>query len=208
MNPTTIPVRRNAAWLALVLSLVPSLSAAAPPAPKGPYDLKSGHLVQKSDFMGEGTIEVWWDDYGAREARHSVSTVELLGQKLRTEKIEIRTPERTIQIDLEKKTGSVSPGMVPARQDDVSGMSAKLRADYKVEELAARVVAGRTCKGLSMEPMKGWPVRAWTWKGIPMLTQTRVGGGMATIETVSIEEDVPVPSGKFNPPDGISLTRR
>lgn len=190
---------------ALSLLLLAAPVAAAPPAPRGPYDLKSGHLVQKGDFMGESTTEVWWDDYGAREARRTVSTGEVaFGRKLQVETLDIRTPERTINIDLKKMKGRVSAGMVPARQDDVSGMSAKQRADYKVEELPDRVVAGKTCKGISME-MNGFPIRAWTWKGIPMLTQTRVGGGMTSLETVSIEENVQVPPDRFKPPEGVTL---
>lgn len=195
--------RTTAAVVALLLA-APLAGGAAPP---GPYDVKSGTFEMKTDTFGPGQVVVYFDDYGRREARYSTSSAVMFGKKIETSNVEIRTPEQTIRYDAKKKTGWTSPGMVPARQDE-RPPDAKMRAEYKFEELPDRVVAGRTCKGMSMEVMKGFPMRVWTWKGIGMLVQTRLGAGMTTMETVKMELDVPVPAEKFRVPGEIALKKQ
>lgn len=197
-------MNRIAAGIAtILLAAAPLVTEAAPP---GPYDVKSGILELKTDVFGPGRVLVYFDDYGRREARYSTSSAVMFGQKIETSHVEIRTPEKTVHYDAKKKTGSISGGMVPARQDE-GPPDAKMRAEYRYEELPDRVVAGRTCKGHSMEVMKGFPIRAWTWKGIGMLIQTRLGAGMTTLEVVKMELDVPVPAEKFQAPGDIALKK-
>ncbi len=189
---------------ALLLALAPCAGLAAPP---GPYDVKSGILEYTSDAFGDGKVVVYFDDYGRREARYSTATLTMFGRTIETRNVEIRTPERSIRYDAEKKTGSVSAGMVPARQDEVPP-DAKTRAQYKIEALPDRVILGKTCKGFSAEVMKGFPIRAWTWKGLPMLTQTRLGAGMTKLEIVDMRLDVPVPAEKFQAPGDVALQKQ
>jgi hypothetical protein len=53
--------------------------------------------------------------------------------------------------------------------------------------------------------MMGMPIKGWTWKGLPMLTMTRVGNGMVTMKVVSLQEDAPVPAEKFAVPSDIQV---
>lgn len=199
-----IQTRHASAVLALLAALSPAAGRAASP---GPYEVRSGYLEMKDDAFGKGKTVVWFDDYGRREARHSTSVIEAFGQRIETVNVSIRTPERSVEYSPVKKKGRVSAGSAAAQMDPRAVTDPKLRERYKVEELPDRVILGRTCKGASMEPMKGWPVRAWTWKGIPLLTQTRLGGGMVTLEAVKLDVDVEVPRSAFEVPPDVKLDR-
>lgn len=194
------------AWvvLALLAALPPAAGSAASP---GPYEVKSGYLELKDDAFGTGKTVVWFDDYGRREARHSTKVIEAFGRRIETVNVSIRTPERSVDYSPKEKKGRVSAGSNPAQMDPHAVTDPKLRERYKVEELPDRVILGRTCKGASMEPTKGWPVRAWTWKGIPLLTQTRLGGGMVTLEAVKLDVDVEVPKSAFDVPGDVTLSK-
>jgi hypothetical protein len=201
-----MPPRALLLLAAALVAFVPGAKAAAQPSPKGPYDLKSGTIEYKSDFMGETKVIVHFDDYGAREARYSTSTIKVGGKSSVTSDVSIRTPQKAIRYDGIKKTGTSTRGSVPERQDEMALAPKEVRDRYKFQELPDRVILGRTCKGGSIEPSKGFPVRTWTWKGIPLLTQTAAGGGTMTLEAVRIDLEDPVPPEKFEPPDGLKLT--
>jgi hypothetical protein len=203
------PERRACKWilgaaLASVGALVPAAGRAASP---GPYEVKSGYLEMKDDAFGNGKTVVWFDDYGRREVRRSTSVIEMFGRRIETANVSIRTPERSVEYSPAKKKGRVSAGSAAAQTDPRALTDPKLRERYNVEELPDRVVLGRTCKGTSMEVMKGWPIRAWTWKGIPLLTQTRLGGGMVTLEAVKLDVDVEVPQSLFDVPNDVKLSK-
>lgn len=193
--------------LATVLLAAPLVAAAGAAAPKGPYDVKSGKIVYKADLMGETKVVVWFDDWGAREARYQTSHIQALGKTIDAGAVDIRTPERTVHYDPANRTGTVTAGAVPPRQDAAAFADAKLRAQYHYQELPDRVVLGRKCKGVSMEPMKGMPVRGWAWKGIPLLTQTRVGNAVTTLEAVELDVDVAVPQDRLQVPPDVKLQK-
>lgn len=192
------------AAFALVAVFAPAPGKAGSP---GPYEVKSGYMELKDDALGEGKTVVWFDDYGRREARHTTSVIEVFGRRVETVSVSIRTPERTVEYDVKKKKGRVSAPSASSQMDPSAIADPKLRERYKFEELPDRVVLGRSCKGASMEPLKGWPIRAWSWKGIPMLTQTRLGGGMVTVEAVKLDIDVEVPQSAFEVPGDVKLQK-
>ena len=185
------------------LAAAPRPAAAAPP---GPYDVKSGIIEVKTSSIAGGKDVVYFDDHGRREARYSTTSGVIAGQKVETVNVEIRTPEKTYRWDAKKKTGFITPGMVPARQDQAPP-DARTRAEYHYKELPDRTIAGKPCTGRSMEMMKGMVVKSWTWKGIALRIESGIGTIPVTMEAVKIEVDVPVPPEKFQVPGDVVLKK-
>ncbi len=200
MKPTTALA---VAVAVATLTAAPRPAAAAPP---GPYDVKSGIIEVKTNSLGGGRDLVYFDDYGRREARYSIVSGVVAGQKLETVNVEIRTPEKIYRWDAKKKTGFITPGMVPARQDEAPP-DARMRAQYHYQELPARTIAGKPCTGRSMEMMKGMVVKSWTWKGIALRIESGFGAIPVTMEAVKVEADVPVPPEKFQVPADVVLKK-
>ena len=67
----------------------------------------------------------------------------------------------------------------------------------------------RPCKKVSLELTEmGQTFQAtlWFWKGIPLKTETQVGGMTVVEEAVEVQENVEVPAEKFTVPEGFTVS--
>jgi hypothetical protein len=178
------------------------------------YVNKSGKVVYKVDFMGDQTQTLYWDDYGAKEARYTVVAMEILGQKSKSESVEINIDGYKYNFDLEKKTGTKSKsygsiGGAKGMPSDISKMAQKEIEKMKIVDLGTKEVLGKTCKGLQMEPM-GMKMEAWTWNNLLMESKTWLSkdGAPMTMNASSLELDISVPPEIFKVPEDIKITDR
>ena len=187
-------------------------TAATPAAAaKKTYETKSGKAVYDVDLIGKQTQTLYWDDYGAKEARVTLVEMEVLGQKSRSESVEINADGYIIKYDIEKKTGtktkSYSPlGAAKGFPSDVSKMAQKDIEKMNIVDLGTKEILGKKCKGIQMEPMK-MKMEAWVWGSLLMESKTWLSkdGAPMTINVSSLELDVPIPPETFKVPDGIQI---
>lgn len=193
-------VAQIGARLAALLTLCAGVALADPP--KGPFGIKSGIVEMTTDMLGEQKQTLYFDDYGRKQALHMTTTVTMFGMTETSHNVTITADGKTIEIDVEKKTAKRYSAPPPASSlPDVAKLTEQMKKDYKLEALPDKEILGRKCQGFGMVVM-GMPIKGWTWKGLPMLSMTRVGNGMVTTKVVSLQEDVPVPAEKFAvPPD-------
>jgi hypothetical protein len=190
--------------LAVLMGLYAGVALAGDP-PKGPFQIKSGIVEMTTDFMGDQKQTLYFDDYGRKQAVYTTTTVSMFGMTSTSHSATITADGKSIEIDVEKKTATRRSASVPASSmPDVAQLTEKMKKEYKLEPLEEREILGRKCQGFSMVVM-GMPIKGWTWKGLPMLTMTRIGNGMATVKVVSIQEDVAVPPDKFAVPEGVQV---
>jgi hypothetical protein len=178
------------------------------------YVNKSGKVVYKVDFMGEQIQTLYWDDYGAKEARYTLVEMEMLGEKSKSETVEINIEGYKYNFDLKKKTGtkSKSYGSIGGGKgipSDISKLAQKEIEKMKLVDLGTKEVFGKTCKGIQMEPM-GMKMEAWTWNNLLMESKTWLSkdGKPMTMNASSLDLDITVTPEVFKVPDDIKITER
>jgi hypothetical protein len=189
-------------------------SATAGKATTKIYESKSGKLVYKMDFMGEQFYTLYWDDYGAKEAKISKVDVEILGQKSSSENVVIKMNGYTYNYDLEKKTGTKSKtytslGGAQGVPSDISKMAKDEMEKMKLVDLGTKEILGKTCKGMQLEPM-GMKMEIWTWGKLMIASKTWLSktGDPMVMDAVSLELDITIPPEIFKIPDDIVFTER
>jgi hypothetical protein len=192
-----------------------SAAAAAPlvgaAQPVHRYEVKSGILVMTNSMLDGMQETLYFDDYGAKQATYSRTDMKMMGQTIHTEKVSIDADGYHVDYDPEKKTGSrhklgagiPSSGGAPAV--DVKNLTEEMRKEMKIQELPPRTIDGKVANGYGMETM-GFKVRAWTWKGLPLYSETDMGKKPIIVSAKSVKIDVTVPADKFVVPPDVKLT--
>ena len=137
--------------------------------------------------------------------------LEMMGQTVETEDVEINADGFVTKFDMKKKTGSKSKsyGSISGGQSgvpDASSFSKDMMEKYKFKELGEKEILGKKCKGYTMvfNEMK---VEAWSWENVPILMNMldKNGKQFITIKATKIETDVAVPAEKFTVPAGVVI---
>lgn len=209
------------------LSLLPGCSgknggeSAAPAAsssmPK-PYEIKSGIVRYKPlNIMGVMTTEtLYFDDYGRREARETITETDIMGIKNYEHKMEIKDGKYAISYEIKKTENGRDITSREAARTDMSQMQEmamamgkmidvkKMKEEMDYREEGTETVAGVTGTKYSVSMNKENPearVYGVMYKNIAMKSQMM---GM-TIEAESIEQNAAFPASKFEVPSGYTI---
>lgn len=187
------------------------VSAKSDAPPPLSFKVKSGIVELRVRAEGEQLATVYWDDFGARKAVYSTSTVPTDGGAVSRQRVELFSGGWHSIFDPAKGTGEKrrQVGPVPGfATPNPAGLPPHVRKKYAFQSLPPRKVLGKDCEGYSMNVL-GVAVSAWTWNGIPMYSETRPPGGKATItEVTSVKLGEKVPAEKFQVPPGVKLEER
>jgi hypothetical protein len=217
-----------------------SNATAPPPAPstapsagagKHRYEVKSG-IVQMTNSMMEGMQQIlYFDDFGGKQATVTSMDMQALGKAIHSEHVSIDADGYHIIYDPQKKTGTrrkLAPGAAPSFGEgappiDVANLTETMKEQMKVAPLPPKTIDGKVATGLSAETM-GIKVRTWSWKGIPLYTETDMGGlhlggplgakaplpkakaGPIVLSAKSVQVDVPIPESRFTVPADVKIT--
>lgn len=189
-------------------------SKASPSTPAGKYSTKSGVIEWKADLFGETSIVLYFDDYGAKQASYTTTTVSMFGQTSTTNKVEITVDGWTTSFDPDEGTGvrrrgsGSGLGGMPTLPDakELAQLKAEDRKRYGFEELPARTIFGKEARGYAMSAM-GMKIRGWSWENIPMRLEADMGGKEPMVmEIARLDLGAPVPADKFAVPAGLEIT--
>ena len=208
--PASTPVKVAAAGTAVAAATAAAVAPAAPA--KGAYEVKSGIIEMKNSMMDGMKTTIYFDDYGAKQATESTMTMKMMGQEIKTDSWDIKADGWSTQYDAIKKTGSrfkMPAGMsaAPAGMPDVKTMSEDMKKNMK--ELPEKTIAGKPAKGMQMKAM-GMDMKSWSWKGIPLYTETDMSGGKGKpiiMEATSVKEQ-DVPADKFKAPADVKIEEK
>jgi|WetSurMetagenome_2_1015567.scaffolds.fasta_scaffold14091_2 hypothetical protein len=174
------------------------------------YQIKSGiitYQISNNMMQGKMTSILYFDDYGAKEAREIITEFSMMGQTIKSHKLSLMKEGYLYDLDINKKTGTKIKGILPKGSDyDVSKFSDEMMKEYNVKKEGSEDVAGKTCEKISMENkksnMKG---TVYNWQGITL--KSDVDMGKINVKTVAtkIEENTSIPSSKFEIPSDISI---
>ena len=169
-------------------------------AQEAKYEIKSGIVKKVSNVMGQKVESIlYFDDYGKMEAVETTVNVAGTEKNMRT----LDEGNSIASIDLDAKT--VQRMEKPDKLDNFLTLTDEQKEKYKYQELGEETFLDRPCKKVSLELTEmgqTFQGTLWLWKGIPLKTETQVGGMTVVEEAVEVQENVEVPAEKFTVPEG------
>ena len=173
-------------------------------AQEAKYEIKSGIVKKVSSVMGQKVEStLYFDDYGKMESVETTVNVAGTEKNMRT----LDEGNSIASIDLDAKT--VQRMEKPDKLDNFLTLTDEQKEKYKYQELGEETFLDRPCKKISLELTEmGQTFQAtlWLWKGIPLKTETQVGGMTVVEETVEVQENVEIPAEKFTVPEGFTVS--
>jgi hypothetical protein len=174
------------------------------------YQIESGIItydMTNNMIGGKMTQILYFDDWGLKEARETITEMSMMGQTIKTHKIDLAKEGYYYNLDLDKKTGTKFKRTLPAGSEyDVSKFSQEMMKDYNIKMLGKEDVAGKTCEKSSMDyskmNMKG---TVWNWQGITL--KSDIDMGKINVKTIAtkVDENASVPPSIFEVPADVQI---
>jgi hypothetical protein len=182
------------------------------------YELQSGIVYyEPMVIMGIKSVStLYFDDYGRRESRETVTDSNIMGMKSHEKKVDITDGDYMISYELEKIVNGKDETSKVATKTDIKKfreMAMKMgkgldpeqmKKDFDYREEGTEVVAGVTGIKYSVsinKEKKDQRAYGVLYKKIAL--KTEMGGIM--IKAAKIEENATVPSSKFEVPAGYTI---
>ncbi len=181
------------------------MAAGVVSAQNAKYEIKSAIIKKVSTVMGQKVEStVYIDDYGQKEMSETVMNAGGTEKHILT----IMNGDSLVTVDMDMKTAQIVK--LPQKPVNYLKISDEDKEMYKLQELGEENVLDKSCKKYSLEVNQGGQtaqVTTWVWKGIPLKSETSVGGMNMTEEVTEIQEGAEVPADKFVVPEGITLNK-
>ena len=170
------------------------------------YGIKSGYIKYKISGQNEGTEELYWDHYGAKEARHTNTRVSIFGA---TQEIESSSfLDGVWGYTLDAKTNTATK----YNYKEMQRMTGQVPKDFSEEmmeafggvKIGSDSILGKTCDVYQMEKLADQKV--CVYKGLALKTEARMTGFEFNMEAVEMEENVRIDQAKITLPEGVQVT--
>lgn len=169
------------------------------------FDVESGILTLDLND-GEGTQEIYFDDYGRRQAVYRNTTV--AGQAVRMGSITEDGWIYRFQEGTNEGTKVRADVINASPTTDLGSLTDEEKKKYSYKALEPRTILGRETQGHAAT-MGNTSASVWLWKKIPLLLIMTSAGStevLEKLEAVKLEVEVDVPEEKFNLPKGVEFT--
>jgi|GEM_PF-471406 len=209
------------AFLALAglaaLSTVPALAADNPFRPKLPFNSAVVKYEHKGSEKGKSVLYL----QGDKMAKHSDTTLSMMGMNQAKKSIQITTPDKVVDVDLVEKKATATGNMQTYMAQEYDKLSRAEQANVRKNAEKMGVAMAAQFMGKGGQPVikegtyKGKPVQiasvmgitTYTWKDTPVTL--KVEGSMMGVkmdeEAVDIAVNGPVPGDAFAVPGGIPV---
>ena len=183
----------------------------------GRYELQSGIVTyEPMVIMGiKSLTTLYFDDYGRREARESVTDSNIMGMKSHEKKVDITDGDYMISYEAEKIVNGKDETSKVATKTDLrkfkemamkmgAEIGEQMKKDLDYREEGTEVIAGVTGTKYSIslnKEKKEQRVYGVLYKKISLKSQM---GGII-IKAAKIEENASVPAAKFEVPAGYTI---
>ena len=182
------------------------------------YELQSGIVYyEPMEIMGIKSVStLFFDDYGRRESRETVTDSNIMGMKTHEKKVDITDGNYMISYELEKVVNGRDETSKVATKTDIrkfremamqmgKGLDPEqMKKDFDYREEGSEVVAGVTGTKYSVSLNKEQKdQRAYGVLYKKIAVKTQMGG--ITIKASRIDENAVVPASKFEVPAGYTI---
>lgn len=179
------------------------------------YGIESGIVYyEPMEIMGIKTTQIlYFDEYGKKEARETVTEGSIMGMKTKKRSISFTDDKYMVQFDLENITNNKDElQKIATRTDmsknpfanmDVSTLTEAMKTEMDYKEEGTEEVAGVTGTKFSVKMTKDAPQRIYgvNYKNIPL----KVDMGQIKMVAQKFEQNVPVPESVFSVPEGYTV---
>jgi hypothetical protein len=179
------------------------------------YGIKSGIVYyEPMEIMGIKTSQIlYFDDYGKKESRETVTEGEIMGMKTKKRSISYTEGNYQVSFDLENITNNKDElQKIATRTDmsknpfanmDLSTLTDAMKTEFDYKEEGTEMVAGVTGTKYSVKMSKESTQRITgvVYKNIPL----KVDMGQIKMVAQKFEQDVNVPSTVFAVPEGYTI---
>jgi len=176
------------------------------------YEVKSGEVSYRLDGMQQGYETLYFDQWGAREARYTKVTLRLgTGMERKIDRFILTDKEWVYTIDFLEKTGTKTrnPAYDKKQADtnlDVRDLS-RINTQ-KLYKLGGRKVGQDQVADLPCEvwEVKRLAAKFWIWKQVVLKRQPKIKTERTIIrEAVRVSTGNPIPADKFALPKDIQI---
>ena len=172
------------------------------------YSLKSGIVKYTIDGMQKGSAELYFDNWGMKEATYENSVIEMYGIKQESETVNYLDGYWQYNVDKQSNTGTktkntVLESIVENSEDgDLVVIGQQMFTNMGGKKIGSGEVIGKPCEIWELESVG---TKVWVWENIPLKTETNMMGMTLVREATSIETDADIPEGKLDIPTDIEF---
>lgn len=172
------------------------------------YGIKSAIIEYDVSGSQEGSRRLYFDNWGARQAEYSNTTI-TVGQFSKTANlINISDGDWQYTINMDTKSGTKSQSQLKELKSELEGQQYFNELGEQViikmggQKLGTEEYLGKDCE---IYEFRNIGMRAWYWEWILLKSETRSGPVNIVVTARKIEEDVRIPEDKFRIPEDITL---
>ncbi|MEN8137862.1 MAG: hypothetical protein ABFR62_05470 [Bacteroidota bacterium] len=169
------------------------------------YHIKSGKVVYKYEGKASGTKELYFDNWGMKEAQLDNMTIEVYGMTQKTNNLVILDNKEVSVINLNTKKAYKSDSneilklqKINPEEKDLAKLSEQMLKDAGGNKLPNENFLGKDCDVWDIHGVK-----QYSWKGIPLKIEITIMGMDIKMTATEISTDINIPSSKFEVPKGV-----
>ncbi len=191
---------------ATLLLLINSLSAQTKEFRR--YSMKSGVVKYEISGMQNGTAELFFDDFGMREATYENAVIEMYGIKQESKSINYLQGYWQYNIDqisnsATKTKNTILESIVENSEDgDLVVIGQEMFISMGGKLIGEEDVIGKPCE---IWELKSMGTKVWVWENVPLKTETNMMGISILRIATSVEKNADVQASKLEIPSDIEF---
>jgi len=175
------------------------------------YQVESAHVIYAISGMKKGTEELFFDQFGLRQARISSNRI-MLGTEMRDMKtITIIKTDSVYMLNLNDNTGSAIRDRMLFDIADSLGIKDLGEAELLMQAKESEMQYVGNKKWLQKEckvyQLPDSSLKLWLWKNIPLRIESEMLGVKNVVEATRIQTELAIPKSKFEIPQGINMKK-
>jgi hypothetical protein len=140
------------------------------------YNLKQACIEYTvSGAMQNGTEVLYFDNWGAREAKYTKTTLKMAGMSQETNTVTFLEGAWTYTVDLDRQTGTKTenPFLKDIEGDDPQEMGKEMMVKMGGKIIGTEKILGKRC---DIWEIKNMGVKTWVWNWVTLKTETNMMG--------------------------------
>ena len=172
------------------------------------YSMKSGVVKYEISGMQNGTAEMFFDDFGMKEATYENTVIEMYGIKQESKSINYLQGYWQYNIDqisnsATKTKNTILESIVENSEDgDLVVIGQEMFKSMGGTLIGEEDVIGKPCK---IWELKSMGTKVWVWENVPLKTETNMMGISILRIATSVEKNADVPASKLEIPSDIEF---
>lgn len=192
----------------LVIFVTSSPIAAAVAGKYRRYGVKSGIVEFKVSGNQNGMGTIYFDDYGAKEARYQNIEISMMGMTQASNTLVIIDRDVMYNVNLDTKTGGKSvDATTPQMLENTGAANLQELGMHMIQQMGGEQAGVDTVAGVTCDIWKIPNVNSESciYKGISLKTSMSMGNMEMLMEATSFQEGANIPEDKFKLPGDVQI---